>query len=316
MRPKSIGIRPRIRTHYQDPHQYPDGVAYQDGQYIPVSEAKISVLDYGFLHSDATYDTAHVWNGAFFRLNLHLDRFFSSMEKLRLSIDYSREELIQILKNCVALSGFEKAYVEMLCTRGCSPTFSRDPRETVNRFLAFAIPLGTIANAEQMERGLHIAVSNIVRIPPQSVNSSIKNYHWIDLVLGLMDGYERSGETALLVDLKGNVAEGPGFNVFVVKNGTLVTPRTGVLPGITRRTVFDLCKVLKREVHSRDVPRNELMQADEVFITSTAGGIMPVTRVDGCLIGDGKVGSFAKEIMSLYWESHEFPEWNTPVDYS
>ena len=315
MRSKSIDTRPRIQTHYQDPHQYPEGVAFQDGQYIPVSEAKISVLDYGFLHSDATYDTAHVWNGAFFRLDLHLDRFFSSMEKLRLSIEYSRDELIEILKNCVALSGLKKAYVEMLCTRGCSPTFSRDPRDAVNRFLVFAIPLGTIANAEQMERGLHIAVSDIVRIPPQSVNSSIKNYHWIDLVLGLMDGYERSGETALLVDLNGNITEGPGFNVFVVKDGTLATPRTGVLPGITRRTVFDLCKVLKREVYSRDVPRNELMEADEVFITSTAGGIMPVTRVDGCSIGNGEVGSVTKEIKDLYWERHEFPDWNTPVDY-
>ena len=316
MRPKSIDTHPRIQTHYQDPHQYPEGVAFQDGQYIPVSEAKISVLDYGFLHSDATYDTAHVWNGAFFRLDLHLDRFFSSMEKLRLSIEYSRDELIEILKNCVALSGLKKAYVEMLCTRGCSPTFSRDPRDAVNRFLVFAIPLGTIANAEQMERGLHIAVSDIVRIPPQSVNSSIKNYHWIDLVLGLMDGYERSGETALLVDLNGNITEGPGFNVFVVKDGTLATPRTGVLPGITRRTVFDLCKVLKREVYSRDVPRSELMEADEVFITSTAGGIMPVTRVDGCSIGNGDVGSVTKEIKDLYWERHEFPDWNTPIDYS
>ena len=315
MRPKSIDTHPRIQTHYQDPHQYPEGVAFQDGQYIPVSEAKISVLDYGFLHSDATYDTAHVWNGAFFRLDLHLDRFFSSMEKLRLSIEYSRDELIEILKNCVALSGLKKAYVEMLCTRGCSPTFSRDPRDAVNRFLVFAIPLGTIANAEQMERGLHIAVSDIVRIPPQSVNSSIKNYHWIDLVLGLMDGYERSGETALLVDLNGNIAEGPGFNVFAVRSGTLATPRTGVLPGITRRTVFDLCEILKREVNSRDMPRSELMEADEVFITSTAGGIMPVTRVDGCPIGDGKVGSVTKEIMDLYWERHEFPDWNTPVDY-
>ena len=315
MRPKSIDTHPRIQTHYQDPHQYPEGVAFQDGQYIPVSEAKISVLDYGFLHSDATYDTAHVWNGAFFRLDLHLDRFFSSMEKLRLSIKYSRDEIIEILKNCVALSGLKNAYVEMLCTRGCSPTFSRDPRDAVNRFLVFAIPLGTIANAEQMERGLHIAVSDIVRIPPQSVNSSIKNYHWIDLVLGLMDGYERSGETALLVDLNGNITEGPGFNVFVVKDGTLATPRTGVLPGITRRTVFDLCKVLKREVYSRDVPRSELMEADEVFITSTAGGIMPVTRVDGCSIGNGEVGSVTKEIKDLYWERHEFPDWNTPVDY-
>ena len=315
MQLKSTNSRPVIQDTYRDPHPYPQGVAFQDGQYIPVSEAKISVLDYGFLHSDATYDTAHVWNGAFFRLDKHLDRFYSSLEKLRLSFDYTRDEVVEILKNCVALSGLKNAYVEMLCTRGCSPTFSRDPRESVNRFLVFAIPLGMIANEEQMERGLHVAISEIVRIPPQSVNSSIKNYHWLDLILGLLEGYEKSGETALLVDMHGNITEGPGFNVFIVKNGKLATPLTGVLQGITRQTVFDICGLIDREVRSHDVPRSELMEADEVFITSTAGGVMPVTRVDNCEIGDGEVGSITREVKDKYWELHKDPDWITPVEY-
>lgn len=312
---KLTDTRPEIQRRYQDPHQYPEGVAFQDGQYIPVSEAKISVVDYGFLHSDATYDTVTVWNGAFFRLGLHLDRFFSSMEKLSLSIEFTRDELTEILMNCVALSGLKRAYVEMICTRGCSPSFSRDPRDAVNRFLAFAIPLGFIANDEQMKRGLHVAVSDIVRIPPQSVNSSVKNYHWLDLVLGLMQGYEKSGETVLLVDMQGNITEGPGFNVFIVKSGVLSTPRTGVLHGITRQTVFDLCEILDHKVRSREVPRDELMQADEVFITSSAGGIMPVTRVDDCPIANGEVGPITKEVKDLYWERHEFSDWITPVEY-
>ncbi len=312
---KQMDIRPEIQARYRDPHQYPEGVAFQDGQYIPVSEAKISVVDYGFLHSDATYDTVSVWNGAFFRLDLHLDRFFSSMEKLSLSVEYTRDELTEILMNCVALSGLKRAYVEMVCTRGCSPSFSRDPRDAVNRFLAFAIPLGFIANDEQMERGLHVAVSDIVRIPPQSVNSSIKNYHWLDLVLGLLQGYEKSGETVLLSDMHGNITEGPGFNVFIVKGGTLSTPGSGVLHGITRQTVFDLCEILNYEVSSREVSRGELMGADEVFITSSAGGIMPVTRVDDCPIASGEVGPITKELKSLYWARHEFADWITPIEY-
>ncbi len=306
----------QLSKRYRDPHPYPAGVAFQDEQYIPVSEAKISVLDYGFLHSDATYDTVHVWQGAFFRLDLHLDRFFASMEKLHLSIPYSRENLIEILTNCVALSGLRNAYVEMVCTRGASPTFSRDPRDAVNRFLAFAIPLGFIANPEQMERGLHVAISDIVRIPTQSVDSSIKNYHWIDLVLGLMDGYAKAGETVLLVDMNGNITEGPGFNVFVVNNGRLVTPRTGVLPGITRRTVFDLSEELGLMVVESDVSRETLLGSDEVFITSTAGGIMPVTRVDGGSVGTGKVGPITRQISDLYWEKHQHPDWRLSIEYN
>ena len=124
---------PDISLRHIDPVAYPEGVAFMDGQYLPVSEAKISVLDWGLLHSDATYDTAHVWNGRFFRLNLHLDRFFGGLDRLRMSIPHDRAQVTAILENCVALSGHRAAYVEMICTRGSSPTFSRDPRQAVNR---------------------------------------------------------------------------------------------------------------------------------------------------------------------------------------
>ena len=196
--------------------RYPEGVAYMDGQYLPMSEAKISVLDWGFLHSDATYDTVHVWNGRFFRPDLHLDRFLAGVEKLRMRLPFGRAEIIEVLLNCTALSRLRNAYVEMICTRGASPTFSRDPREAQNRFIAFAIPFSWVANEAQRRTGLNLAVSQITRIPPRSIDPAIKNYHWLDLVRGLYEGYERNADTAVVLDLNGNVAEGPGFNVFAV----------------------------------------------------------------------------------------------------
>ena len=280
-----------------------------------MSEAKISVLDWGFLHSDATYDTAHVWEGRFFRLDLHLDRFWGSMERLRMKIPFSREKVTEILHNCVALSGHRLAYVEMICTRGGSPTFSRDPRQSENRFMAFAVPFGSVANKEQLERGLYVSVSETVRISPNSVDPSIKNYHWLDLVKGLYDAYDAGSETALILDSNGNIAEGPGFNVFVVRDGGLRTPAYGVLPGITRRSVFDLAAETNLPAVAEDVSRSELASADEVFITSTAGGIMPVTRVDGAPVSDGKVGPVTRRLMDLYWQKHRDPEWSTAVDY-
>ncbi|WP_244571494.1 aminotransferase class IV [Mesorhizobium carmichaelinearum] len=286
-----------------------------DGQYLPMSEAKLSVLDWGFLHSDATYDTVHVWNGRFFRLNLHLDRFLGGVERLRMNLPYDREEITSILKNCVALSGHKSAYVEMICTRGSSPTFSRDPRQAENRFIAFAVPFGSVANKEQLERGLHVAISDIVRIPPQSVDPSIKNYHWLDLVKGLLDAYDMGAETALVLDTNGHIAEGPGFNVFLVKEGALKTPAFGVLPGITRRTVFDLCVEIGLSATATDIGRAEIKEADEVFITSTAGGIMPVTRIDDAVIGIGQVGPITRQLMDLYWRKHDDPAWSTVVAY-
>ncbi|TJW09545.1 MAG: branched-chain amino acid transferase [Mesorhizobium sp.] len=306
---------PPLSESHIDPHSYPDGVAFLDGQYLLMSQARISVLDWGFLHSDATYDTVHVWNGSFFRLDLHLDRFFGGLEKLRMTIPFDRQGVAEILHNCVALSGHRSAYVEMLCTRGASPTFSRDPRQAVNRFMAFAVPFGSVANAEQLQRGLHVAISDKVRIPPASIDPAIKNYHWLDLVRGLYDAYDRGAETALILDFNGNVAEGPGFNVFCVKDGKLSTPATGVLPGITRRTVFDLCAQAGLAATAADVGVAALQAADEVFITSTAGGVMPVTMIDGAAVADGKIGPVTRQLMALYWQKHDDPAWSSPVHY-
>lgn len=286
-----------------------------DGQYLPMSEAKVSVLDWGFLHSDATYDTVHVWGGRFFRLDLHMDRFLRGVERLRMKLPYDRAQIASILNNCVALSGYEAAYVDMICTRGSSPTFSRDPRQAENRFIAFALPFGSVANKEQLERGLHVAISETVRIPPKSLDPAIKNFHWLDLVNGLFDAYDKGAETALILDTNGNVAEGPGFNVFVVKGGSVRTPGFGVLPGITRRTVFDLCAEIGLSIAAADVSRAEIKQADEVFITSTAGGIMPVTRIDDAAIAAGQVGPITSRLKDLYWQKHDDPAWSTAVIY-
>ena len=306
---------PAISPRHADPQAYPPGVAYMDGQYLPVSEAKVSVLDYGFLHSDATYDVAHVWKGAFFRLDAHLDRFFQGVEKLRMSIPYDKAQVAAILHDCVALSGLQDAYVEWVCTRGSSPQFSRDPRDATNRFLAFAIPFGSVAGPEQMRRGLRAVVPDVARIPPLSVDPAVKNYHWLDFVRGLYQAYDRGAETAILPDINGDVAEGPGFNVFIVRDGAAATPEHGVLPGITRRTIFDLCEEMRVPCRARRIPLRELEASDELFITSTAGGVMPVTSVNGKPIADGMVGPLTRRITEGYWRMHEKKEHRTAVKY-
>ena len=293
---------------------YPPGVAYIDGRFCPMSEAKISVLDWGFLRSDATYDVVHVWERRFFRLDLHVDRFLRGVERLRLSLPFERAALVDILKECVRRSGLSSAYVEMVCTRGFSPRFSRDPRDADNRFIAFAIPFSWVADEAQRERGLRLAISKIARIPPESLDPTIKNYHWLDIVQGLYEAYDRGAENALLVDFAGNVTEGAGFNVFAVKDGGVVTPGRGVLEGITRRTALDLCAELGIAAAQRSLPADELRAADEVFISSTAGGIMPVTKIDGAPVGDGRPGPTTARLAQLYWAKHRDPDWTTPVD--
>jgi len=292
------------------------GAAYVEGQYLPVGEARIPLLDWGFLHSDATYDVAHVWRGKFFRIDDYIHRFEASMAKLRMSIDYDAGQIRDIMFQLVRLSGLRDAYVEIVCTRGIPAPGSRDPRSCENRFLAFAIPFVWIADDALRARGLDLLISSQQRIPPEAVDPRIKNYHWLDMTMALFEAYDKGEDTAVLVDADGNLVEGPGFNVFVRHGDTVITPERGVLQGVTRATVLELLHAEpKLKVEPGLLPASLAMAADEAFITSTAGGVMPVTRISGMPIGDGRPGELTARLNQAYWALHDDPKFNTEVDY-
>ena len=292
--------------------KFPPGVAWIDGRFVPMSEAKIPVLDWGFLRSDATYDVVHVWKHRFFRLDKHLDRFLASVAKLRMTLPFDRAGLESLLHETVIESGLEDAYVEMICTRGHSPTFSRDPRDAVNRFIAFAIPFGWIADPDQRARGLNMIVASVPRIPAASVDPTIKNYHWLDLVKGLYEAYDRGGENVLLKDLDGFLTEGPGFNLFAVKDGRVHTPDRGVLEGITRGTALELCAELNIPTDVAPLSMETLTGAEEAFVTSTAGGIVAIASVDGVAL-PASPGPITQGLSDLYWAKHQDSAWTTLV---
>ena len=294
---------------------YADGAAFVEGRFVPVGEARVPILDWGFLRSDATYDVAHVWRGSFFRLEDHLDRFERGMQRLHMSVPFGRDEIRDVLVECVRLSGLRDAYAEIICTRGVPPPGSRDPRDCENNFFAFVVPFVWIADPDKQVRGLHATIARVQRIQTESVDPTVKNYHWLDLEVGLYEAYERGGETVILVDGDENVVEGPGFNVFAVKGGGALTPSRGVLEGITRKTVIELAAELGIPLEVRPVPADEVRAADEVFITSTAGGIIPVTTVDGKPVGAGEPGPVTWRLREAYWDLHRDPRFTLPVRY-
>ena len=294
---------------------FSNGAAWIDDQFVPIAEAKISILDWGFLHSDATYDVAHVWKGKFFRLDDHIDRFLSGIDKLHMSIPYNRGELRALLIDCVKTSGLHDAYVEMICTRGLPKPGSRDPRECTNQLFAFAIPFVWIANPQKQQQGLHLIVSSLQRIPPESVDPTVKNYHWLDMVMSLFEAYDRGAETAVVVDAQGNLVEGPGFNIFAVNGNTITTPARGVLEGITRRTVIELSTGYDFQVIQDYLSADKARSADEMFVTSTAGGVIPITKIDGRKIGSGTLGPVTQKLQEGYWMVHEDPRYTLKIEY-
>jgi branched-chain amino acid aminotransferase len=290
------------------------GAAWVDGRIVPVAEATLPLLDWGFLRSDACQETISAWGGVFFRLDDHLDRFERSLGRLRMTSPLAREEIRRAIHALVATAGLRDAYVQIIMTRGRPPIGSRDIRLCANRFQAFCIPYVWIAPPEVQERGLHLHVSKRVRVPAHSVDPMVKHYHWLDFEMGLMEAHDHGAETVVLSDADGNITEGPGFNIFVRRGDRLLTPGQGMLDGMTRRTVLELCGNLGIAVEQTPVSLADLRAADEVFLTTTAGGILPVTRVDDTAIRNGP-GPYTRRLHHAYWERRAAGWHGEPVNY-
>ena len=226
----------------------------------------------------------------------------------------SRNERKKILAGCVQRSGLDDVYVEMIQTRGMSPKFDRDPRKSQPCFIAFAVPFSWILKPEDFEKGLDVLVSDRMRIPTNSIDSRIKNYHWLDLVSGMFEAYDYDHDTVILVDEENNISEGPGFNIFCIDKAGLHSPSHGVLEGITRQTVLDLAKELDIPFQLNSISVEKLQDSNEVFATSTAGGIMPITKINNKLVGKGNPGKITRILHQSYWDKHTHPDWSEAVN--
>jgi branched-chain amino acid aminotransferase len=294
---------------------WPSGAAWIGGQFCPIEDAKISVLDLGVTRSDAAYDVVHVWRRRFYRLDDHLDRFTASMARLRLDPGCDRAEIEAALHGCVRLAGLREAYVSMTCTRGRVTAGSRDLRTARPTFYCYAVPFVWICTPQQQAEGVSMRISDMTRIPPQSVDPTVKNYHWLDMDVAQLEAYDHDAQLVVLRDGSGAIAEGPGYNVFAHTGGRWLTPASGTLQGITRRSVIEIADEAGEPVEQGQLTAEDLRRATEVLVTSTAGGIMPVTKVDGKPVGDGVPGPLTAKLQDQYWRRHEDPRFSTPVRY-
>jgi len=302
----------------QDMTDWSKGTGWIKGEIVPIADAKIGVTDWGVTRSDITYDVVPVWEGGFFRLPDYLDRFEASMASTRIDVGMTRDEIRRALHAMVARSGLRKAYVAMVASRG-TPLIpgNRDPRTCGNHFYGWCVPYVHVVKPEVAEAGASVWIAKEVRrIPEDSVNPRAKNYHWGDITHGLFEAKDRGYETTLLLDHADNVTEGPGFNVFAVKDGRVVTPDRGVLHGITRKTMLDICAEEGIPTETRFVPLDELMEADEVFLSTSGGGAVPVTRVDDRVFSNGAPGPVASRMRKTYFEWMMRPALRQEIDYA
>ena len=310
------GYRRRCAELEASTNPFAKGIAWVGGDYVPVAEAKIPLLDQGFLKSDLTYDVPAIWDGRFFRLDDHLDRFEASMRKLRLVSPIPRQEIRDRLVEMAATSGIRDAYVMMIVTRGLRYLRQYAPEDCPNHCYLMVTPyLWVMGEEVQKTGGSAIIARTVRRVPPGAIDPTVKNLQWGDFTRAIIEARDRGAMYPILTDGDANLTEGSGFNVVLVKDGRLHTPRRGVLEGVTRKTVLDVADRLGIPWVIDDIPVQLAYDCDEIMFVTTAGGVMPITRLDGQPVGDGQVGPVTRAVWKGYWDAHSDPDLSFPINY-
>jgi branched-chain amino acid aminotransferase len=278
------------------------GAAFRAGEFVNPDEANVSSFDLGLFNSDSVYDVISVWRRRFFMLDEHLERFSHSAATWNLEIPHDRGEVGRILAELVDRAGLEDAYVKVQLTRGRPPPPSRDPRDADPLFIALAIPYVWLWGERRCREGGSLHVSSIERISTRAVASRVKNYCRADFVQSQFEAYEHGCDDAVLLGPDGNLTEGIGWNVLLVHGGAISSPRDNVLPGITRAAVGEICAEMGIPFELRPLGLADLESAEEIFLSSTAGGVLPVLSVDGRDVGNGAAGPLTERIQAEYWQ--------------
>jgi branched-chain amino acid aminotransferase len=281
-----------------------------DGQLVDKADAKVSVYDHGLLYGDGCFEGIRVYNGSVFKLEDHLDRMWESAEKIRLRPVYAREEVAAAIHQTLRANNLRDAYIRLLFTRGVG-TLGLHP---------FRCPrAGTIVIADKIqlypeelyERGMKVIVAKRPRIPIACLDPAIKSLNYLNNILAKIEAIDADVLEAIMLNLDGFVSECTGDNIFIIKNGRISTPdtRAGILHGVTRKFIIrELAPAIGKRVDERLFKLNEVLDADEVFLTGTAAEIIGVTQVDEHIIGDGRVGPVTRQLTEAFREATRQPQ--------
>jgi branched-chain amino acid aminotransferase len=287
-------------------------ILYVNGEFCDRAHAKISVFDHVILYGDGVYDTMCAYNNRVFKLTEHVDRLYESAHAIKLTIPHTKEEVRDIILETLARNKLHSAYVKIVVTRGVGAQPLLSPYNCTPGVIVFAVPYMSQAGAAG-DSGIKMIVSSMRRVPNECTSTRIKSCNYLNHVLMRMEANEAGADDAIELDLEGYVCEAPGYNVFAAKRGTLSTPADNILMGITRDTVMELAAQAGLPCRPGRVQVFDLYNADEVFLSSTAGGIVPVVQLDGRVIGNGRAGPITAKIRESYQRLLESGENGTPV---
>lgn len=288
-------------------------ILYVNGQHIRLSAARVSPLDQGFLLGDGIFDVVSSWKGVIFKLDRHLDRFFDSLRAARLETTLTHEQWRDVIMETTRLNGLKDANIRFIVTRGVPEGIVADPRDMQPTEIVWPAPYVFLADEETRTRGIRMMISATRAFPPDTLDPRFKCLDRLASQLIRLEALEAGYDDAVWLDKEGYVAEAAASNIFMVKNGTVYTPNTGILRGITRETFLELASRAGIPVNESHITAFDLFAADEVFTTSTAGGALAVRELSGREMPSPIPGPITTKLDAMYWEMRDGGEYGTPL---
>jgi len=287
-------------------------IIYLDGAFVPKEEAKVSVFDHGLLYGDGVFEGIRAYNGRVFRLDEHLDRLYDSAKTIDLAIPLTKTEMADAIREVLRRNGLRDAYIRPIVTRGVGD-LGLDPRKCATpTVIIIAVEWGAMYG-DLYEKGLTAVSVSIRRTPAEALPPNVKSLNYLNNILAKIEANCKGGDEAIFFDTNGYLSEGSGDNIFVVKNGEIITPPTlNNLRGVTRLVALECAADLGIAVVERNMGYFDLYTADEVFVTGTAAEVGPIVTIDGRTIGSGRPGPITRQLMSAFKTATA--QSGTPID--
>jgi branched-chain amino acid aminotransferase len=275
-----------------------------DGKLLEKEDAKVSVFDHGLLYGDGVFEGIRAYNGRVFRLREHLDRLYSSAHVIMLEIGLKKKEMEAAVLDTLRANKLKDAYIRLVVTRGYGD-LGLDPRKCPKPTVFIIADKIKLYPEDVYTNGLELITAATRRTIPDSLSPSVKSLNYLNNIIAKIECIRANVPEAIMLNAQGHVAECTGDNIFVLKNNILITPPTweGALDGITRGAVMELAKnKLKLLVKEDVLTQYHVYTADECFLTDTAAEVIPVVKVDGRFIADGKTGKVTAKLVKEFRE--------------
>ncbi len=274
---------------------------YINGEYFSREDAKISVYDHGLLYGDGVFEGMRIYGGKVFRLEKHMTRLWESACSIALKIPISIEKLTADVNDTVAKNKLSDGYIRLVITRGGNQ-LGLDPFKCDEPQIIIIADSITLYPDSFYTEGLELVTASTIRNHPGAINPRIKSLNYLNNILAKMEGLKAGCLEALMLNHKGEVAECTGDNIFIVKNGRLLTPPVdaGILEGITRNAVLELAAQAGIDTSQETMTRHDIYVADECFLTGSAAEVIAVVKLDNREIGDGKPGPITNQLNDAF----------------